>query len=110
MAVAEDLEVASFLRQQPEKLFIGGKWVEAAAVARGSCLGAGRGAAVGVGGGIIPWHFTLRGEAWKVGPGRAWGNRVVLKPAGGSPVGGPLVAKILEGAEIPAGVFNVVSG
>src|SRR5258708_12852881 len=30
MAIAEDLEVASFLRQQPKKLFIGGKWVEAA--------------------------------------------------------------------------------
>lgn len=30
MAIAEDLEVASFLRQQPKKLFIGGRWVEAA--------------------------------------------------------------------------------
>jgi acyl-CoA reductase-like NAD-dependent aldehyde dehydrogenase len=30
MAVAEGLEVARFLREQPKKLFIGGKWVEAA--------------------------------------------------------------------------------
>src|SRR3954470_1926699 len=30
MAIAEDLEVASFLKGQPKKLFIGGKWVEAA--------------------------------------------------------------------------------
>src|SRR5258706_1342793 len=30
MAVAEDLEVASFLRSQPKKLFIGGRWVESA--------------------------------------------------------------------------------
>src|SRR5258708_4907219 len=30
MAIAEDLEVASFLRQQPKKLFIGGKRVAAA--------------------------------------------------------------------------------
>src|SRR6266536_1592764 len=30
MAIAEDLEVATFLRSQPKKLFIGGKWVEAA--------------------------------------------------------------------------------
>src|SRR5947207_9828270 len=30
MAVAEDLEVASFLKGQPKKLFIAGRWVEAA--------------------------------------------------------------------------------
>src|SRR5450759_5611487 len=30
MAVAEGLEVARFLRDQPKKLFIGGKWVESA--------------------------------------------------------------------------------
>src|SRR5205823_12743198 len=30
MAVAEDLEVAAFLRAQPKKLFIGGRWVESA--------------------------------------------------------------------------------
>ncbi|HKC20521.1 MAG TPA: aldehyde dehydrogenase family protein, partial [Candidatus Dormibacteraeota bacterium] len=30
MAVAEDLEVAQFLRGGPKKLFIGGRWVEAA--------------------------------------------------------------------------------
>jgi acyl-CoA reductase-like NAD-dependent aldehyde dehydrogenase len=30
MAVAEELEIARFLRDQPKKLFINGKWVEAA--------------------------------------------------------------------------------
>ena len=30
MAVAEGLEVARFLREQPKKLFIGGRWVESA--------------------------------------------------------------------------------
>src|SRR5689334_22542576 len=29
MAIAEDLEVAAFLRSQPKRLFIGGKWVDA---------------------------------------------------------------------------------
>src|SRR2546421_1692856 len=29
MAIAEDLEVASFLKGQPKKLFIGGRWVDA---------------------------------------------------------------------------------
>src|SRR2546427_4401177 len=30
MAIAEDLEIAAFLKGQPKKLFIGGRWVEAA--------------------------------------------------------------------------------
>jgi len=30
MAIAEDLEVASFLKGQPKKLFIGGRWVDSA--------------------------------------------------------------------------------
>jgi len=30
MAIAEDLEVARFLKDQPKKLFIGGRWVESA--------------------------------------------------------------------------------
>src|SRR3989442_12660030 len=30
MAIAEDLEIAGFLKGQPKKLFIGGRWVEAA--------------------------------------------------------------------------------
>jgi hypothetical protein len=28
MAIAEDLEVAPFLKSEPKKLFIGGRWVE----------------------------------------------------------------------------------
>src|SRR6266852_3652230 len=30
MAIAEDLEIASFLKGGPKKLFIGGRWVESA--------------------------------------------------------------------------------
>src|SRR5256885_16480921 len=30
MAIAEDLEIAAFLKGQPKKLFIGGRWMEAA--------------------------------------------------------------------------------
>src|SRR5256885_1253216 len=30
MAIAEDLEIAAFLKGQPKKLYIGGRWVEAA--------------------------------------------------------------------------------
>jgi acyl-CoA reductase-like NAD-dependent aldehyde dehydrogenase len=222
MAIAEDLEVASFLRQQPKKLFIGGKWVEAASgktfdtidpstgevlakVAEGGAEDIDRAVAaarkahesgvwrdlppaerakalwrigdlieehllefaqldsldngkpinemlladvpisaatfryyagwvtkldgatqqtsfpgkflsytlrqpVGVVGQIIPWNFPLMMAAWKVAPALACGNTVVLKPSEETPLSALLLAQILEEAEIPAGVFNVVPG
>jgi acyl-CoA reductase-like NAD-dependent aldehyde dehydrogenase len=222
MAIAEDLEVASFLRQQPKKLFIGGKWVEAASgktfdtidpstgevlakVAEGDAEDIDRAVAaarkahesgvwrdlppaerakalwragdlieehllefaqldsldngkpinemlladvpisaatfryyagwvtkldgatqqtsfpgkflsytlrqpVGVVGQIIPWNFPLMMAAWKVAPALACGNTVVLKPSEETPLSALLLAQILEEAEIPAGVFNVVPG
>jgi acyl-CoA reductase-like NAD-dependent aldehyde dehydrogenase len=222
MAIAEDLEVASFLRQQPKKLFIGGKWVESASgktfdtidpstgevlakVAEGGAEDIDRAVAaarkahesgvwrdlppserakalwragdlieehflefaqldsldngkpinemlladvpisaatfryyagwvtkldgatqqtsfpgkflsytlrqpVGVVGQIIPWNFPLMMAAWKVAPALACGNTVVLKPSEETPLSALLLAQILEEAEIPAGVFNVVPG
>jgi acyl-CoA reductase-like NAD-dependent aldehyde dehydrogenase len=222
MAIAEDLEVASFLRQQPKKLFIGGKWLEAASgktfdtidpstgevlakVAEGGAEDIDRAVAaarkahesgvwrdlppaerakalwrvgdlieehllefaqldsldngkpinemlladvpisaatfryyagwvtkldgatqqtsfpgkylsytlrqpVGVVGQIIPWNFPLMMAAWKVAPALACGNTVVLKPSEETPLSALLLAQILEEAEIPAGVFNVVPG
>jgi acyl-CoA reductase-like NAD-dependent aldehyde dehydrogenase len=222
MAIAEDLEVASFLRQQPKKLFIGGKWVEAASgktfdtidpstgevlakVAEGGAADIDRAVAaarkahesgvwrdlppaerakalwragdlidehalefaqldsldngkpinemlladvpvsaatfryyagwvtkldggtqqtsfpgkflsytlrqpVGVVGQIIPWNFPLMMAAWKVAPALACGNTVVLKPSEETPLSALLLAQILQEAEIPDGVFNVVPG
>jgi acyl-CoA reductase-like NAD-dependent aldehyde dehydrogenase len=222
MAIAEDLEVAAFLRQQPKKLFIGGRWVEAASgktfdtldpstgevlakVAEGDAEDIDRAVAaarkahesgvwrdlppaerakalwragdlieehllefaqldsldngkpinemlladvpisaatfryyagwvtkldgatqqtsfpgkflsytlrqpVGVVGQIIPWNFPLMMAAWKVAPALACGNTVVLKPSEETPLSALLLAQILEEAEIPAGVFNVVPG
>jgi acyl-CoA reductase-like NAD-dependent aldehyde dehydrogenase len=222
MAIAEDLEVASFLRQQPKKLFIGGKWVEAvsgktfdtidpstgevlAKVAEGGAADIDRAVAaarqahesgawrdlppaerakalwhvgdlieehglefaqldsldngkpinemlladvpisaatfryyagwvtkldgatqqtsfpgkflsytlrqpVGVVGQIIPWNFPLMMAAWKVAPALACGNTVVLKPSEETPLSALRLAEILQEAEIPDGVFNVVPG
>jgi acyl-CoA reductase-like NAD-dependent aldehyde dehydrogenase len=222
MAIAEDLEVASFLRQQPKKLFIGGKWVEAASgktfdtidpstgellakVAEGGAADIDRAVAaarkahesgvwrdlppserakalwrvgdlidehalefaqldsldngkpinemlladvpvsaatfryyagwvtkldggtqqtsfpgkflsytlrqpVGVVGQIIPWNFPLMMAAWKVAPALACGNTVVLKPSEETPLSALLLAQIMQEAEIPDGVFNVVPG
>jgi phenylacetaldehyde dehydrogenase len=65
---------------------------------------------VGVVGQIIPWNFPLMMAAWKVAPALACGNSVVLKPAEQTPLSALLLAEVLEQAEVPAGVFNVVTG
>src|SRR6202165_1364542 len=65
---------------------------------------------VGVVGQIIPWNFPLMIAAWKVAPALACGNSVVLKPADQTPLSALLLAEVLEQAEVPAGVFNVVTG
>jgi phenylacetaldehyde dehydrogenase len=65
---------------------------------------------VGVVGQIIPWNFPLMIAAWKVAPALACGNSVVLKPAEQTPLSALLLAEVLEQAEVPAGVFNVVTG
>jgi phenylacetaldehyde dehydrogenase len=65
---------------------------------------------VGVVGQIIPWNFPLMIAAWKVAPALACGNSVVLKPAEQTPLSALLLAEVIEQAEVPAGVFNVVTG
>lgn len=64
----------------------------------------------GVVGQIIPWNFPLLMLAWKVAPALATGNTVVLKPAETTPLTALLFAEILEQAELPSGVVNIVTG
>lgn len=60
---------------------------------------------------ISPWNFPMQLSNRSVAPAIAVGNAVVLKPAGDTPVaGGLLLAKILEEAGLPPGVFSVVIG
>jgi aldehyde dehydrogenase (NAD+) len=65
---------------------------------------------LGVAGQIIPWNFPLLMAAWKVAPALACGNTVVLKPAETTPLTALLLARIIEEAELPPGVVNVVTG
>ncbi|MEM1287867.1 MAG: aldehyde dehydrogenase family protein [Pseudomonadota bacterium] len=65
---------------------------------------------VGVVGQIIPWNFPLLMLSWKVAPALAFGNTVVLKPAEYTSLTALLFAEIAQGAGLPAGVFNVVTG
>jgi aldehyde dehydrogenase (NAD+) len=65
---------------------------------------------VGVAGQIIPWNFPLLMAAWKLAPALATGNTVVLKPAETTSLTALLLAEIIEEADLPPGVVNVVTG
>jgi aldehyde dehydrogenase (NAD+) len=65
---------------------------------------------LGVAGQIIPWNFPLLMAAWKIAPALACGNTVVLKPAETTPLTALLLARIIEEAELPPGVVNIVTG
>jgi aldehyde dehydrogenase (NAD+) len=72
---------------------------------------AGRKAApIGVCGQIIPWNFPLLMAAWKLAPALACGNTVVLKPAETTPLTAMKLAEILQEADLPPGVVNIVTG
>lgn len=65
---------------------------------------------LGVAGQIIPWNFPLLMAAWKIAPALACGNTVVLKPAETTPLTALLLGEIIQAAELPAGVVNIVTG
>ncbi|GHD50249.1 aldehyde dehydrogenase family protein [Mycetocola manganoxydans] len=67
-------------------------------------------ASLGVAGQIIPWNFPLLMLAWKIAPALAAGNTVVLKPAETTPLTALLFAEILQQADLPPGVVNIVTG
>jgi aldehyde dehydrogenase (NAD+) len=65
---------------------------------------------VGVVGAILPWNSPISLYSWKLGPALATGNTVVLKPAEQTPVTALELAKLIEEADFPAGVVNVIPG
>lgn len=65
---------------------------------------------LGVAGQVIPWNFPLLMLAWKIAPALAAGNTVVLKPAETTPLTALIFAEILQQADLPAGVVNIVTG
>ena len=65
---------------------------------------------VGVVGQIIPWNFPLMMAAWKIAPALACGNSVVLKPSEETPLSALLLGELLQQAEVPDGVVNIVPG
>jgi len=65
---------------------------------------------LGVVGIITPWNLPLLLLTWKVAPALACGNCVVVKPSEETPATATLLAEVIQQADIPAGVFNVVHG
>ena len=65
---------------------------------------------IGVAGQIIPWNFPMLMAAWKLAPALATGNTAVLKPAETTPLTAMLLAQVIQEAELPPGVVNIVTG
>ena len=65
---------------------------------------------LGVAGQIIPWNFPLLMAAWKIAPALACGNTVVLKPAETTPLTALKLAEVIQDADLPPGVVNIVTG
>ena len=65
---------------------------------------------LGVAGQVIPWNFPLLMAAWKLAPALATGNTCVLKPAETTPLSALVLADILQQAELPPGVVNILTG
>ncbi len=65
---------------------------------------------VGVAGLIMPWNAPLMLSTWRIAPCLAAGNTIVLKPAEWSPLTATRLAALLDEAELPPGVFNLVHG
>ena len=65
---------------------------------------------LGVCGLIVPWNFPLVTVAWKLAPALAMGNTAVLKPAEWTPLSALRLAELMQEADFPDGVLNVVPG
>ncbi|GGA24336.1 NAD-dependent succinate-semialdehyde dehydrogenase [Dyella nitratireducens] len=65
---------------------------------------------IGVVAAITPWNFPLAMITRKAAPALAAGCTMVLKPSEETPLSAFALAVLAELAEIPAGVFNIVSG
>ncbi|MBC7724702.1 MAG: aldehyde dehydrogenase family protein [Burkholderiaceae bacterium] len=65
---------------------------------------------LGVAAQVIPWNFPLLMLAWKIAPALAAGNTVVIKPAETTPLTAMIFAEILQQADLPPGVVNIITG
>jgi succinate-semialdehyde dehydrogenase/glutarate-semialdehyde dehydrogenase len=65
---------------------------------------------VGVVAAISPWNFPLMLAVRKIAPALAAGCPVILKPASRTPLAAVALAECVHKVELPAGVFQLVTG
>jgi aldehyde dehydrogenase (NAD+) len=65
---------------------------------------------IGVIGAITPWNFPIAIPSWKAFPAIVAGNTMVIKPAEDTSWSVIKLAEVFHEAQLPAGVFNVVTG
>lgn len=65
---------------------------------------------LGVVAAITPWNSPIASDAQKIAPALAAGNAVILKPASWSPLVALELARIMEAAGVPKGLFSVLPG
>jgi acyl-CoA reductase-like NAD-dependent aldehyde dehydrogenase len=66
--------------------------------------------AIGTWGIITPWNFPTVIPSEYFGPGIAAGNTIVFKPAEQTPLAALFMAQCMAEADLPAGVFNLITG
>ncbi|MEM9098961.1 MAG: aldehyde dehydrogenase family protein [Pseudomonadota bacterium] len=59
---------------------------------------------------ITPWNWPMNQVVLKVAPALAAGCTVVLKPSEVAPISSYVFAEIIDAADLPPGVFNMVHG
>ena len=64
---------------------------------------------IGVCGLITPWNWPINQIALKVVPALATGCTMILKPSEIAPISAMLFAEMIDEANFPAGVFNLVN-
>ncbi len=65
---------------------------------------------IGVVGAITPWNYPLHQIVAKLAPALAAGCTIVVKPSEVAPLNAFILAEVIDGLGLPAGVFNLVSG
>ncbi len=65
---------------------------------------------IGVVGAITPWNTPAMIACWKLAPALAAGCTMVMKPSEDAPLTTLYLARLIEEAGFPPGVFNVVPG
>ena len=65
---------------------------------------------LGVTAAITPWNSPIASDAQKIAPALAAGNAVLLKPSSWSPLVCLELARIIEEAGLPKGLFSTLPG